>query len=456
MAKAKRRITLSCSLALAIALIVSPAAAQQVDTVLSLSDAWLILGESSPEYRAALARADVAGEGVWQAWGSWIPTASWRMNFNRNQFTTRTFLDPTGVAQRLDDPITDVAKSAVNSLTFSWSLFQNGTRFFDVSGANASAKAADLATVATLVRLESEVAVFYWEALKQQELVRLAEQLLAARQRDVEIAEARFRIAAVSQSDVLQAQVQVGENEVALMQTEQQAERALRDLSAKIGLPEDLRYQLRDTAVVVDPSVVEVDSLAAIARLSNPELQRLEAEISAASKNLWSARGSWLPRIDLSMTLGRSEQLPKDANLIDFGPENSSTNFGISFNWPLLNGFEKKWRTGQASAQLQEARSNKVTQLLETDKNVRNEYDALETAYQSVQIRLRLVDLARENVRLTTERYRIGGATYTELQQITNQATTAERGLIEARYNFMQTLARLEGALGRPIPRPGS
>ena len=446
-----------CALgALVVALGAAPAEAQQVDTVMSLTDAWSLLGESSPDYRAALARADFAGEGVWSAWGSWIPTASWRMNFSRNEFTTRTFLDPTGVVQRLEDPITDVAKSASNSLTFSWSLFQNGTRLFDVGAANASARAADLGAVAALVRLESDVAVQYWEALKQQELTRLAEDLLAARRRDVEIAEARFRIAAVSQSDVLQARVQVGQNEVALLQTEQQSVAALRELSATIGLPEELRYQLRDTATVLDPVGLIADSLVRIARISNPELQRLDAEITAANKNLWVSRGSWLPRIDLSLSLARSEQLPDDASLIDFGPENSSTLFGISFNWPLINGFEKKWRTGQASARLQEARSNKVAQLLETDKEVRNQYDALSTAYRSVQIRTRLVDLARENVRLTTERYRIGAASYVELQQVTNQATDAERGLIEARYSFMQTLARLEGALGRPLPRLGN
>jgi outer membrane protein TolC len=452
--RASRLRRIGALVILGVALYAAPAPAQEVDTVMSLSDAWSLLGENSPGYRAALARADVAGEGVWSAWGSWIPTANWRMNFSRNEFTTRTFLDPTGVVQRLDDPITDVAKSASNSLTFNWSLFRNGTRIFDVGAANASARAADLSAVATLVGLESEVAIQYWEALKQQELVRLADELLAARQRDVEIADARFRIAAVSQSDVLQAQVQVGQTEVALLQTEQQALAALRELSATIGLPEELRYQLRDTATVLDPQGLVVDTLVSLARIYNPELQRLDAEITAANKRLWVSRGSWLPNIDLSLSLTRSEQLPEDANLIDFGPENSSTFFAVAFNWPLVNGFEKKWRTGEASARLQEARSNKVAQLLETDKDVRNQYDALDVDYRSVQIRTRLVDMARENVRLTTERYRIGAATYVELQQVTTQASDAERGLIEARYNFMQTLARLEAALGRPLPRP--
>lgn len=427
---------------------------QTTDTVLNLSEAKTLLGQRSPEYQASLAAANAAGQGVWTAWGRWLPSADLRISLSRNEFTTRTFVDPTGVAQRLDDPITDVAKSSYQGLTFSWSLFDRGTRFFDVGASKATARAADLRAISTLVRLTSEVEVQYWEALKQQELARLARQQLEARRRDVEIAQARFRIAAVAQTDVLQAEVTVGQNEVAVLQADQQAEAARRELSATLGLEEEMRYALRDTAVVFDPADIPLDSLVGLAHASSPELARLDAEIDAAGKRLWSARGTWLPRIDLSYTFSRSQQLPGEANLIELSPENSGNNFGINLSWPLLAGFEKKTRTGEESARLQEARNNKVAQLLSTDKDVRNNFEALRTAYQAVQIRTRLVGLAREAVRLATERYRIGATTYTELQQATSQLTEAERGLIDARYNFMQTLARLEGAIGRPIPRP--
>jgi outer membrane protein TolC len=448
-----RRLALPTAVAAAL-FTAAPVAAQAPDTVLTLYGARSILQQNSPEYRAVLASADATGEGVWTAWGRWLPTADLRVSLSRNEFTTRTFVDPTGVAQRLEDPITDVAKSAYQGLLFNWALFDQGRRFFDIGASKAAARAADLRAVSTLVRLGSEVEVQYWEALKQQELARLAHELLAARRRDVDITQARFRIAAVAQTDVLQAEVSVGQTEVAVMQAEQQAEAARRELSATLGLEEELRYGLRDSAVVWDPSNIRLDTLVALARVSSPELARLDAEIEAAGKRLWSARGTWLPRIDLSYSFSRSQQLPGDANLIELSPENSGNNFGVTFTWPLLAGFEKKTRTGEQSARLQEARHNKVAQLLTTDKDVRNNYEALVTAYRAFQIRTRLVELARESVRLTTERYRIGATSYIELQQATSQLTEAERGLIDARYNFMQTLARLEGAIGHPIPRP--
>jgi outer membrane protein TolC len=433
----------------------TPASAQAPDTVLTLSGAAALLMERNPEYMASLAAADAAGENVWAAWGSWLPTVTLQGNFGRNEFTTKTFIDPAGQAQELVDPITDVSKSVSQSLAINWTVFRGGRRLFDVGSSNAQARAADLAAVSRLVQLTSQLESQYYEALKRQELVTLAEELLEARRRDLEVTQARFRIAAVTQSDVLQAEVQVGQSELAVLQAEQAADAARRDLNVLLGLEEDLAYQLRDTSIVFDPAALRLEEMVGAARSSNPELARLDATIDARSRSLWSARGTWLPNVSLGLSLGRSESLSGDANIFEFSPRNTSQNFNINFSWPLLAGFEKKWRTGQASAQLQEARANKFAGLLNVDRSVRNAYAALVTAYRTVQIQTRNVQLARESVRLTTERYRIGAASYIELRQATSQETEAERGLIEARFDFMRSFADLQGAVGVPITVSG-
>ncbi|KPK82544.1 MAG: hypothetical protein AMS25_02025 [Gemmatimonas sp. SM23_52] len=429
-------------------------AAQVPDTLLTLAGARSLLRQGSPDYRAALAAADAAGEEVWSAWGSLLPTATLQASFGRNEFTTRTFVDPIGVSQEVDPPVTDVSKSVYQSLVFNWSVFEGGRQFFDIGAANARARAADLAAVARRVQLESQLETQYFEALKQQELARLARDLLAARRRDLEITQARFRIAAVAQTDVLQAEIQVGQQQLAALRAELAAEAARRELSKLVGLEEEAAYELRDTALVFDPSQLRRDELIVQARRSNPELARLDANIDAQSRSLWSARGSWLPNVSLSFSLSRSERLRREDSMFKWDPRNTGQNFSLSLSWPLFNGFEKKWRTGQASARLQEARHNKVAGLLEVEKEVRNAYDALFAGYQSLRLQARNVELARESVRLQTERYRIGAATYIELQNATTQLTQAEQGLIEARYEFMKSFAQLQGAVGRPIAVP--
>jgi outer membrane protein TolC len=434
--------------------IAEPLSGQATDTVLTLSDARLLLEQSSPQYRSALASADAAGQGIWSAWGAIIPSASLSASFSRSEFTVKTFEDPTGVVQELEDPITDISKSASQGLSFSWRVFDGGSNIFNIGAANAEARAADLAAIATLVQLQSTMETQFFEALKQQELARLARVLLEARRRDLELTQARFRIAAVDQAAVLQAEIEVGRQELEVLRAEQAAEAARRDLSVTIGLEEEITYELRDTAAVFDPTVFLPEQLVRAARESNPELARRDADIDAGNRSLWSARGSWLPSVDISLSLSRSENAGAEGELFRFNPRNTGQSLRFTFSWPLFSGFDRKVQTARASSQLQQARHDMFASLLNVEREVRNQYDLLVTGYRSVRLQERNVDLARESVRLTTERYRIGAASYIELQQATSQATQTEQGLINARYEFMKTLARLQAAVGRPIVIP--
>jgi outer membrane protein TolC len=431
-----------------------PLNGQATDTVLTLEGARRLLERSSPQYRSALASADAAGQSVWSAWGAIIPSASLSASFRRSEFTTKTFQDPTGVVQELEDPITDISKSASQGLSLNWRVFDGGRNIFNIGTANAEARAADLAAVATLVQLQSTMETQFFEALKQQELARLAQVLLEARRRDLELTQARFRIAAVDQAAVLQAEIEVGRQELEVLRAEQAAGAARRELSVTLGLEEEIVYQLRDTALVFDPTVFSSDQLVEAARRSNPELARRDADIEARNRSRWSARGGWLPTVDISFGLSRSENAGADGDLFRFNPRNTGESLSFTFSWPLFNGFDRKVQNARASSQLQQARHDKYASLLNVEKEVRNQYDALVTGYRSVRLQERNVDLARESVQLTTERYRIGVASYIELQQATSQATQTEQGLINARYEFMKTLARLQAAVGRPIVIP--
>ena len=442
---------LGVSLAL---LVAAPLAAQPPDTVLTLPGARTLLQQYNPDYRAALASADAVGEGVWSAWGALMPSVTAQASFGRNEFTTRTFIDPAGAAQELEDPLTSITKQASAGLLLQWTLFDGMSRIFDIGASDHASRAADLGAMARLVQLRSQMESQYYEALKQQALVRLARELLAARRRDLEVTQARFRIASAQQTDVLQAEVQVGQNELAVLRAEQAVETAKRDLATTIGLEKEISYELRDTSFVFDPSMLRPVDLMSLARTSNPELRRLDEEIEAANRRLWSARGTWLPNVSMSLSLSRSEVLGPEGDLFNTDPRNSGNDLRFTFSWPLLAGFEKKWRTGQQSARVQEAKQNKIAGILQTDRDIQDAYDALQTAYRAVQLQTRNVELARESVRLATERYRIGAISYIELQNATSQSTQAERGLIEARYDFMQNFARLQGAVGRPIRIP--
>ena len=58
---------------------------------------------------------------------------------------------------------------------------------------------------------------------------------------------------------------------------------------------------------------------------------------------------------------------------------------------------------------------------------------------------------AQEQLRLATERYRVGSGTFFELLDAQLAAQRADSDYINAGYDYHKTIAGLESAVGRPL-----
>ena len=83
--------------------------------------------------------------------------------------------------------------------------------------------------------------------------------------------------------------------------------------------------------------------------------------------------------------------------------------------------------------------------------DVNTAYGNLVTARQSVDLEEINRDLAQEQLDLARERYRLGAASYIELQEAETLKARADRAYLNALYQFHESLAALEAAVGRPL-----
>ena len=84
---------------------------------------------------------------------------------------------------------------------------------------------------------------------------------------------------------------------------------------------------------------------------ANPNLLALRMDREAAGEDLWSAKASYLPRIDIGYTLGRSKDLGRDESLFDFSPANTSDGFVIQGSWSVFSRrtVKRSWRSFRRS-----------------------------------------------------------------------------------------------------------
>lgn len=434
---------------LAAVVMAAPSArAQQVTTLEEALRTGLTL---NPNIESSAAAAAAATSSRWADWGAFLPTIDLRGSLSQTDFTTVTFVDPTGVSQELEDPITSTRKSSGGSLSFGLALL-SPERISNVKAGDARENAADFRLTAAERGVIRDVKRSYFEALKQRKLLEVSERQLTARRQDFQVTEQRYRIAASSRSDLLGAEMDLSDAELRVLDSEDALSRALRQLQVTLGVPvtntDPGAINLDDVDQVPDAEPLDADALVASALAVNPNLQALRQDQRAASAMLWSAKSSYLPRIDLGYTFGRSKELGRDESLLDFDPANTSDGFVIQGSWSLFSGFTRKRQTAQADLQLRQAVAQLTADQLQLEKDVRDLVKELKRRSQRLRILDRNVQLAGERLSLAREQYRLGSIPYFNLQQAIDRLTLTEQLLFTERYDYLIGWALLEEKVG--------
>jgi len=438
----------------AIALASAPlATAQQVTT---LEDALRTGLSSNPNIESSTAAAAAATSSRWADWGAFLPSIDLRGSLSQSDFTNVTYVDPTGVARTLDPPLTSTRKSSSGSLSFGLAVL-NPERIANVKAGSAREDAADFRLTATERTVIRDVKGSYFEALKRKKLLDVSQRQLAARQQDFRVTEQRYRIAAASRSDLLGAEMDLSDAELRLLDAQDALSQALRQLQVTLGVTvtdaDPGTIELVDVERVPDAAPLDPDALVASALAANPTLRALQADEKAAAADVWSAKATYLPTINLGYSFGRSKELGKDESLLDFSPANTSDGLVISGSWNLFSGFSRKRQTAQADRLKRQAAAQLTAQQLQLEKDVRDLVKELKRRSQRLEILERSFGLASERLDLAREQYRLGSIPYFNLQQAIDRLTLSEQALFQERYDYLIGWANLEEKVGGDLGR---
>lgn len=420
--------------------VASPAAAQgpTLPDTLDITRALRIALGESPQLRISRTRADQAGSDHLAAWGAFLPRASVSASLGRSSFSRTTFLGEEGLSETLPQELTSSSQGGNQGLSLSWTVLDGGRRFAAVSQASARLRAAQRnyedqeRTVLLTVRRE------FLEALRRQELLELTRAQIADRELELDIARRRYEIAAVERTDLLGAEGNLLRAQMRLIGEESQLRAGLRQLAASMGLPSEAGDGLVLAGDEGMPAgTPDVELIVRTAVTSDPELAALEAERSAASAALWSARTSYLPTINVSLDWGRGENFGPEDSFWQFDLGDTSHGFRISAGWRLFDGFGREREHAQASAAKRGAEERLRQRRIEIARDVRRYGDEIAQLSQTLNLLDRMLAISRERLEMQQERYRLGTVSFTELQQAVDAVQGAGTDLIQRQYDYL-------------------
>jgi len=334
-----------------------------------------------------------------------------------------------------------------HGLSFNLDLLDGGQRFYNLRAVRAQADAAASSEVSQRFQVALQVKQQYFAVLAAREAEAAARSQLQEAQQQLASANAQLRVHMVTKSDSLQAVVQVGDAQLALLTAQNDILAANAALTRLVATPFTVTASLEDTLGVTTESL---DS-AAIQHLAEtgPAVLQAQASQTAARASASAARAPYLPTLTLGFTLAGNGSDSSFALVAGRYAYQNQLRIGLSY--PIFDQLQREQGIAVADVAARNAEADLRDAQFAARQGFVQYYSALRTAEQQVSIQNASIAAADENLRVVRERYQLRTATF--LDVLTAEATLiqARSALIQARYNYRVAKAQLEALIGRPL-----
>ncbi len=312
-----------------------------------------------------------------------------------------------------------------------------------LKGARLNYQAQEKQLVATSTQILQSVAVAYYAAAGNDELVGARRHAIEVAQKTLDNEKVRFGAGVVNRVSVTRA-------ELALIQAEQRLREALdgraaayRTLATLLRVPAG-SFKVVPPPPPTDTQVASADELVSQAMERRPELLSSQLQQRALGQQSFSQLLRWAPSLSLFGNI-------RLTNATGFAGRVDSYAIGLQLDWLLFDGFARDAQRHALDAQRRDAQL-RMEQLRETisdevvsgRRNVETRKRGLVTAERSVQ-------MTRETLELVRTQYQAGTATQLDLLNAQDTLIQAEVGVAQARFDLSLAVLNLRRLTGESL-----
>jgi hydrophobic/amphiphilic exporter-1 (mainly G- bacteria), HAE1 family len=287
-----------------------------------------------------------------------------------------------------------------------------------------------------------DVSTAFFDVLVARELVGIAEQDLAQKQRHLDEATKRQQAGTATDYDVLAAQVAVENAKPSVIRGQngvRVAREQLRFLLAETGREVDATGTLQ-AAIEAVPSY---DEVLAKALVNRPELAELKSTVGVYGELVTIARAGNKPRLDFTATYGR-----KSLALKTLSANGYNWNAGFVATIPIFDGWRTKGRVAQAQSDLNRFTLDQEQLRDSITLQVRTSLDAVRESSEIVTAAAGTVKQAERLLFLAEKGYELGVKTRLEVQDAELNLQSARANLARAQRDYRVARVNLEWVSG--------
>lgn len=398
--------------------------------LLTAKDAVQIALENNFEIKLSQNDLRVAQENMTYGNAGMLPTVTG--NFSQNN----SVMNSSQVQANGDQRSLRNAKNNNMSygVSIGWTIFDGFAMFSRYDQLKELQKQGEFELKKTILAKVSDVISTYYTIVEQQNLLNAIDSSINISTERLRTAENRFMIGKASRLEVLNVQVNLNEDESNRLRQANVVKNLKINLNSLMARDLNIEFDV-EREVEYDDSLI-YDELLNKAKEYNPDLQIIAINKRMAELEVKRVKGNRYPIVRLNTGYNFSES---ESSLGFVSSSNSrGFNYGVTASINIFDGFNQRRKERVAKIQLENSglMIDQQNLLIKT---------AMSTAYESYQTNLSLArleennaDIARQNLNITLEKYKIGTISAVEFRD-------AQENFINAvsRFNSSRLQAKL-------------
>ena len=327
-----------------------------------------------------------------------------------------------------------------------WTIFDGFGMFARYDQLKEVEKLGEAELQQAIVDRVSQVMITYYDLVQQQQQLTALDSTMVISQQRVELSNNRFTIGKASKLEVLNAQVDLNTD-----QTLQMRQKELYT-NTKILLNELLARDSKTDFKVVDAILVDngldLSQLESLAMQLNPQLQAQLINKRIAEIQLKQVKANRLPVLGINAGYSRSES----ESSLGFAVSSVSQgwNYGFTASINIFDGFNQNRNEKIAKIQIENSQIAIKQQEQQLATQLATAYQTYLTNISLVELEAGNVDIAKENLDITLDKYRIGTIPTIEFRTAQLNYINAEvrysNAMFQAKLSEI-TLKQLAGSL---------
>ena len=317
------------------------------------------------------------------------------------------------------------------SINLNYTLFDGLGRYYDYKRLKETYKLSELQARETIENTIAQLYVVYYNVAQVTENVAVLEKTLTISKDRITRANYQFEYGQGTMLNVLNAQVDINNDSINLINAKQQLVNTKRDLNVVLGNVISSEFRV-DTTIDFKLNIDQND-LANKVKLNNVNLLQLDKNIIINTFIVKANKSGYLPSLGLTGSYGWNKGNNNAASFVAVST-NTGLSGGLSLSWNLFDGGATATRVSNAKIELENRSLEKESMVIDIERNFNNAWDDYQNKLTIFQVQENNIITSTNNFNRTQEKYKLGQANSIEFRQAQLNLINSELNRNQAKY----------------------